>query len=230
MKKTKTAAAPETAAAPAVKSEITIASSVVSGGYAFNFGKAHYASENAIAAQAAVFSELGIKPEWVPTEKYTEGNVIHVAVFEEVAKGYADGNARLTEMLKLTKPERAKLGDDEKTTLEKARRAVRRLVMVFLVQVAYVLRGNAPQGASGKGGKGDRNKWSVEQRVMGGLMAIHDVLSGTEKEPATQFWIDLQKLIKPAIAELSSQHVEAKAITSGFGQKYAGSFSVKEKK
>jgi len=212
-----------------MENQITIAKSVATG-HAFNFGKAHRASAEAIQAQAAAFTELGIKPEWVPIDQFVEGNVVHVAVFNEVGRGYADGNARLAEILKMTKQERAKLSDDEKDVLENARRTIRRLVMAFLTQVVYVLRGNAAQGADGTGGKGDRATWSIEERIIGGLMAMHDALSGTDKVPQTQFMCDIQKQLKPVIDELSSKHGKAKAIKTGYGQKYKGSFAISKKK
>ena len=213
------------------KNEVSIASSVESSQHAYEYGKAHMASASAVAFQAEAFATAGIKADWIPVDSFVEGNVVHVAVFAEVARGYADGDERLGEMLKMTKTERAKLKGDEKDILEKARRTVRRLVMSYLTQVVYVLRGNAPQGVdSTGGGKKDRTTWEMEQRVMGGLMAIHNALSGTDKVPATQFWLDLRKLLDPAIDKLASQHGKAKAIKEGFDTKYLGSFSVKKKK
>ena len=213
-----------------VKNEVSIAATIESSGYAYEYGKAHMASASAIAFQAEAFATAGIKADWVPADKYQEGNVVHLATFNEVARGYADGDERLGELLRMTKPERAKLEGDEKESLEKARRTVRRLTMAFLTQVVYVLRGNAPQSVDSTGGKQERIAWSEEQRMMGGLMAMHDTLSGSDKAPATQFWLDLQKLLKPVIDELASKHAEAKAIKSGYGQKYKGAFSVSLKK
>lgn len=193
--------------------------------YAVKFGKAGKASAAAVDATAKLFKEKGYKPGWIP-DKYSDTNPVHLETFDQIATGRL--TKRQYKLAIMTKVKAKDLSEKDKTKRDTARRIVRRLVMEFFTAVKEAMGGGKAQVADTTRNK--KAEWTPQQRVMGGLLAMHDTLSGTDKVPATQFDLELQNALKPAIDLLRAKHGEAATVYNGFGQKYKGSFGVRKTK
>jgi len=207
---------------------ITVASAISKTAHARDFGKAQKASAASIEGLANSLKEGGVKGGWIPTDKFKDGNLIHLETFNQIADGLL--TPKRAERVKQTGKEYvATLSEADKKQRESDRRQVRRLTMVLLTQVVFVMEGGKPVEVDAKS-KSAKTDWQNNEKRMGALLWVHDDASGTDKAPQTQFDIELQKRLKPVIDFLRSKSDVAERIHSGYGQQYKGSFSLSKKK
>jgi len=207
---------------------LNVASAIASTTHALNFGKAQKASAKSIDALAEALLKEGIKPSWIPTDSFNNGSPIHLETYSQIADG-------------LLPPKRAdfvkNFGKEFVNTLSAANkkqretdcRQVRRLTMVLLTQVVFVMGGGKAADVDAKR-KAPKTEWHADEKRMAALMALHDSASGTDKTPQQQYELEFQQLLKPAVDFLRSKSSAANKIHSGYGQQYKGSFSIKKTK
>lgn len=206
---------------------LTVSTAIAACDIPHDFGKHQKATADDIERFAKHLLDSKIKPEWIPTDSFKDGNPIHLEVFLQVGEGYLT-TARFAKVRMTGKKEVAELTVKQKEQRESDRRVIRRLTMSLLTQTVFVMGGGNPAGLNGN--KAPKTEWHADEKRMAALMALHDSASGTDKVPQQQYELEFQQLLKPAVDFLRSKSSAANKIHAGYGQQYKGSFSIKKTK
>jgi len=192
-----------------------------------DFGKHQKATATDVERFGKYLLDTKIKPDWIPTDSFKDGNPIHLEVFLQVGEGFLSP-ARFAKVRMTGKKELEALTENQKKQRDTDRRVVRRLTMSLLVQTVFVMRGGKP--AEVNNAKATKTEWLPDEKRMAGLLALHDSASGTDKVPQQAYEREFQQLLKPAIDFLRSKSGVADKVHTFYGQQYKGSFSIKKTK